>query len=31
MKEFDIKKEELDNESGIMGAVYNRISTKDLK
>ncbi len=31
MKEFEIKYEEIDNDSGIMGAVYNRIAIKDLK
>jgi hypothetical protein len=31
MKEFDIKEEEVENDNGIMGAVYNRIAIKDLK
>lgn len=30
-KEFDIKEIELENETGIIGAVYNRIALKDLK
>jgi hypothetical protein len=31
IKEFEISEEELENDMGIMGAVYNRIATKDLK
>jgi hypothetical protein len=31
IKEFDIKDEELNNELGLNGAIYNRIALKDLK
>jgi len=31
MKEFNISQFEVNNEFGIIGAVYNRISLKDLK
>jgi hypothetical protein len=31
IKEFDIKNEEIENDSGILGAIYNRISLKDSK
>jgi len=29
-KYFDIKNDEIQNDGGIMGAVYNRIALKDL-
>lgn len=31
IKEFELSEEEMNNDSGIMGAVYNRIAIKDLK
>lgn len=31
IKEFEITEEELGNDMGLMGAVYNRIAIKDLK
>jgi len=29
-KNFEIKNEEIENDGGMMGAVYNRIALKDL-
>jgi hypothetical protein len=31
IKEFEISNDEIDNDLGIIGAVYNRIAIKDLK
>jgi len=31
MKEFDINQFELETENGLIGAVYNKISLKDVK
>jgi hypothetical protein len=31
IKEFDIKEEEMRNDLGLNGAIYNRLALKDLK